>query len=459
MLELLPFLNIHVPEAEDHLVGGQLLIIEGADVHPFIDLAEAAPVVAAVVGDVLAHPLADAFQRKAQLKFLVGPRLHHLLYRGQQEVVSSRPGHLGLQIPGHLDGLIGPFAEVHPVDGVKGVAENPNGVARLFNPLVLLQIPDHHGGQHRKEQHRHPGQQIHHHVPVPHQDGPDGDGHNDRPAVAHGGVVHAPLHALHICDGGVVCKEGAVPYPLHQIIGVHLQGLLIRLPPGHRVQQRAVGVAQIVGAVAGQGLGGVVEALAVDVHVHGQHVAAACQRLGDGEHRLAGDGVLIHVAEHHLAPGRQRVLVPIRGPVVVGGVPVPRVGRHDLPVDHRVGVHHVLPQHHGQLGEIVLEPALDLAAVARVTVNLVHVLGGQDDDLAEAVQMHLLLHRVALGQGHAQILGVLQQLHPDQKHAEQEQHSHQDQHENAQRCVGRDGNLFLFQGKVLPVYPGAAPGR
>ena len=107
------FLNIHVPEAEDHLVGGQLLIIEGADVHPFIDLAEAAPVVAAVVGDVLAHPLADAFQRKAQLKFLVGPRLHHLLYRGQQEVVSSRPGHLGLQIPGHLDGLIGPFAEVH----------------------------------------------------------------------------------------------------------------------------------------------------------------------------------------------------------------------------------------------------------------------------------------------------------------------------------------------------------
>ncbi|SCI93616.1 Uncharacterised protein [uncultured Flavonifractor sp.] len=436
MLELLPFLNVHVPEAEDHFVGGQLLIIEGADVHPFIDLAEAAPVVAAVVGDVLAHPLADAFQREAQLKFLVGPRFHHLLYRGQQEVVPSRPGHLGLQIPGHLDGLVGPFAEVHPVDGVKGVAENPDGIARLFNPLVLLQIPDYHGGQHAEEQQAHAGQHIRRRVAVAQEDIPDGNGHNHSPAVAHDRVVGSTLHPLHVFKGRVVGGQGSVLNPCHQEVQVGLKGLLIRVPLGHGVEHGAGGVAQVVGAVFRQGLGRVMEPLVADIDVHGQHIPAAGQRLGDGKNRFARNGVGVHVAEHYLAAGLHRAAVPVRGLVLVARVPLPRVGRHNFAVNHRIWVHRALAQHGGQLGKIAAEPVLDLVCVPALAVNLIHVLGGQIHDLPEIVQVHLLLHGVALGQGHAQVLGVLQQLGPHKEDAERQQHSHQNQHEKAQCRIG-----------------------
>ena len=178
------------------------------------------------------------------------------------------------------------------------------------------------------------------------------------------------------------------------------------------------------------------EPLVADIDVHGQHISTALQSLGDGEHRGAGDGVGVHVAEHHLAVSLQRVAVPVGGLIVVIGISVPGIGWHNLPVNHHIGVHHTLSLQRRQLGKILAEPVLDFIAVSGLTVNLVYILGGQVDGLPEIVQVHLLLHGVALGQGHAQVLGVLQQLGPHKEDAERQQHSHQNQHEKAQRRIG-----------------------
>ena len=89
VLELQALFQIHLSKTEDDLVGSPAAVIEGADVHPLVDVAEAALVVAAVVGDLGGHPLPDALQGEGQREFLKRLRIHQGAHCAEEALVVS----------------------------------------------------------------------------------------------------------------------------------------------------------------------------------------------------------------------------------------------------------------------------------------------------------------------------------------------------------------------------------
>ena len=121
----------------------------------------------------------------------------------------------------------------------------------------------------------------------------------------------------------------------------------------------------------------VVQGGVLNIHVHRHHVPLCAQRLGDGKNPLAGDGVGVHFAAHDLPAGLHCLTVPRGLRVVVALIPLPGVGGYDLPVDHRVKIHHAFSGNRNQLGKMVAEPDLHVVKAASLRDNVVHVLTDQ----------------------------------------------------------------------------------
>ena len=157
---------------------------------------------------------------------------------------------------------------------------------------------------------------------------------------------------------------------------------------------------------------------------------------------LAGDGVLIDICKDDLPGIHQGVLVPLGGGKIIAGIPLPGGGANDLPVHHHIGVHLCRVQHGPDLFHIVLQPQLDLLRTAAALGIVLGVLPAQLHQAPEGGDLHLLLLRIALGQGQAHILRIVQQLRANHQHAQNQdqQKHHQLQH----------GQHVASQGSPLP---------
>ena len=102
---------------------------------------------------------------------------------------------------------------------------------------------------------------------------------------------------------------------------------------------------------------------------------------------------------------------------------------------------------------------MDLAAFRPRPAELLYILGAQLQKVAERGHVDLLFGGIALRQGHAQVLGILEQFCPHQGNAEQEHaHTRRDQ-QDAQGRIGRQSfatfhvllSFFMLRAGTSPI--------
>ena len=321
VLHLLAAFGVHIPEAEGDLILCNVLVVQGADIHPAVGIPEPALIVAAVVGDALVHPALDFGQGKALLKLLIGAELDKLADVLHQLAVAAPLGQGRALVLLELDGLIALFFKVHPEDGIEGILQHMDGVIRLFHPVILDGIPDGQRSQQDKHHCRNEGDDVDEHVLLTQQNQVEGDGHNDHPAVAHLMEIGAPLVPHIVGKGGVVFQQRAVLDAFQQIPGIFPVIALVPLPGGLGINQLAVPGAEVIGIFLRHGQRRIVEGGIFDVDIHRHHIPRRLQRLGNGHHQLAGDGVGIDLAAHHFAPGLDGLGIPFGGAKVAVVIP------------------------------------------------------------------------------------------------------------------------------------------
>ena len=313
------------------------------------------------------------------------------------------------------------------MDGAIGTADTP----------AVHQVTDHHNHHGR---HHQCGDTHQHHdweIALPHKDGLEWDGENDGPAIAHLIIVSPPLHPVGVPEGGIIGQQGAILDPLEQLVGEVLELLVGRIPLGGGIEEGPLRVAQVEGTVLRQALAfrPLVEVPREDVH--GQHVVGALKFSGCGDYRAASDDVDIGVGKDDLPISLQSLAVPVGALIVIAVIPFPGVGGHDGTVDDGIGVHDVLPYNGGDLGKIAVEPGLDLFGVRARAAQLLHILAPQLQEIPEGGHLELLLSGITFGQGHAQILCVLEQFGAHQDHPKDEHAHARDHQKDAQHRIDR----------------------
>ena len=359
MLHFPPFLRIHIPEAQDHLVPDQLRIVEGADIDPTIGVAEPALVISAVIRNSLRHPLADTLKGETLLKEPESSGTHHGANCLQKLGIRSAAGNIALQVIIGLKGLVGPVHKIDPVNRIERITQHMGRIIRPLHPAAPDRIPDGHECQGQEGYSGSCGYHINHGISLTYEDGVDGNGHHHRPAVFHGLTVDPAGHPFHILKGSVVSKQRTVGDPCQHKVGIGLQSLGRRLPLGHRVKERAARITQIVGAVLRQRLGCVVKCGILDIDVHGKYVTAVIESLGNGEDSLSGNGIIVHLSAHHVSSRLHSLAVPIGILILVRLIPLPGIGRHDLPVHYCVKIHHPRAQGLDEFGKMPAQPGLN----------------------------------------------------------------------------------------------------
>ena len=120
-------------------------------------------------------------------------------------------------------------------------------------------------------------------------------------------------------------------------------------------------------------------------------------------------------------------MVPLRLGIVVIGIPPPGDGGHNLTVNHRIGVQHLLSNDTGHLLEEVPHPGLQFTLGGARLHLVLQILRPQVNEDFHRADVAALLQRVAVRQLISQGLGVFQQNdlrgieHPYKQHGHHQQ--------------------------------------
>ena len=162
MLELPALFLIHIPEAQDHLIGREHRIVQRADIDPAVFRAKPALVIPAIIGNALCNPFPDALQRKAPREGLIGAGAHNGFHRLEHQRIRALGRQFMLDIRVHLDAFVHAFPKIDAVNPIKGIAQHMRRVVRATRGAALHHIADGQICQHREQQHRDARHQIHH---------------------------------------------------------------------------------------------------------------------------------------------------------------------------------------------------------------------------------------------------------------------------------------------------------
>ena len=210
--------------------------------------------------------------------------------------------------------------------------------------LIAQKRPEHHK-QHRCQKQQTDSQQEQENpIHISLENGIDGNGNHRRPAVVHLIVVNAPPVSVQIPDGGVELAESAAADSLQQLIRIGFRLLPGRLQIRHAVDHPAGAVKEKEGTSLRQPGVIFVGVKVVQKNVKSQHISGMLRLSRNGDQFPAGDGILIGVCKNRLVFRRHGLLIPFRMLVVIIPIPVPGVGGQNLPVHHRVGIHHMSSQ-------------------------------------------------------------------------------------------------------------------
>ena len=119
------------------------------------------------------------------------------------------------------------------------------------------------------------------------------------------------------------------------------------------------------------------QSLVLEINIHGQHIFLIGEALGNGKDPLPGDSVQIGITPHNLPLCRNSLTIPVGTLILIGGVPLPWIHRHDFSIDHRIDVHQSLANDIGELGKIACKPALNGGRVSAIADNIVYELTGK----------------------------------------------------------------------------------
>ena len=431
LLELTLLLAVHFPEAEDHLLRGQGGVKEDPHADPAVLLPKAPQELPAEVPRPLADQLADVLAGEALGEIPENLRLQDLPGGAQQVGVGACGGDPRPDVVRALDHLVGLPLIVHPVEGVVGVAQHLSRLVGPPNPPVQPQFPE---GQGRHHQERYPKhqQQRPDEAPEPPQDVAVGHRDDAVPAVVHPGVVDTPALAAEVPDNRVLLQLPGLD-ALHQPRQVALQLLPGQLHAGGLVDKGAGPVAEEKGVLLRKVRRVKAQMLRQDVEGHDHRAVPAA--LGGGDYRPVIDGVGVYLGKHYLTLGLYGQVVPRRGGVVVGGVPIPGVGREDLPVQHHIGVHHAVSQHRVHPGEVHVQKGQDLLTVLSVLQTLLQRRGAEGQEGPVHVQIPLLLGGAAAGEGRGGLPGISQQRGAQQQGPHHRQHGQGGEHAKGQAHV------------------------
>ena len=307
LAELALLLRVDLAEAQHDLVRRERLVVEHAHVDPAVALAELAQEVSAVVAHAARHQAPDVLGREALLELAEGVLLDDLA-RGAQQVGVGPPRRYAVaHVVGALDHLVGALVVVDQVDGVVGVAEHAHGLVGALHRAGAAPVAHAHHGKSGEKRHAHRNKHQVDGVEVA-QDERVGRGHHRVPAVGEPRIVHRAPLAARVHEVRVVALELARVYARDEVGEVGRDGGGVQVGPG--VEGHARRVAQEVRDALGQVRGRKAELEALGVDVKGQDRVHAGAGLGDRDHGLAGDRVLVDVGEDGLAAALRGRLVP-----------------------------------------------------------------------------------------------------------------------------------------------------
>ena len=411
LLQLAALFLLHLPEAEHPLPLGQDLVKEDLHVHPAVLLAEASEEVAAELPHPLDGELLEAGGGEAVQIFLAGVLLDDLAHHPCQVLVPAGRGQALLHVIRPLDDLIGVLEDIHPVEGITGIAQYRRSLIGPLHPCAEAQLTpgeETHAQQAEQKYQTENGRCL----PQFPQDGVIGHGDQRGPAVGHGAVVDAALAAILIDDVGVIVLQFPLVDPVQEAghIGLQLSSGTLQVGLGIDQIPRAVTQEKNGSFRQVQQIGFELELLGKNVQ--GQHTIGYPALLSHCDHRPLIHRIGIYIGENNLSVGFQRRLVPRGVESIVLFHPLPWIGGHDLAVHNGIGVHRPLPKHILQALKIHGDPALDILPACSLLDPPVDGLGAKGNEGLVDGEVIALLGGVALGQGRPGLLGVLQQLVP-----------------------------------------------
>ena len=410
LFQLPALLLIHFPEGQHRLALLQSFVKENAHVHPAVLRPKAAAEIASKLPDPLLHQFLDVGQRKTLHVLLIGGLLHNLSSHTDEILIPPMDRQALLSFLRSLDDLIGVPQYIHTIESVVGVAQDSH---RLVGPLHPDTEPDLPPGEktyteqtEKIYEHKHCFRllQIREDRVIRYR--------NDRePTVGHVAVIDASQFPCKVNNMGIISLQLPTPYPLLQPLDIGLKPLLLIGCGSLKVDQVALRVTKIKGGILRQVQHAGAELKVLQENIKGQYRIRVPALLRHCDDRRTVYCVGIDIGEDHIASGHHGPLVPDGVLHVVVLHTLPRVGRQDLTVQNRIGVHASLSQHILKALKIHRYPRLHLLLVRVLLKSPVDGLRAEGNERLIDSQVVPFFRRIGLCQRGPKLFRVFQQIY------------------------------------------------
>ena len=373
---LLLLFVLHIPEADDHLIGDFFRIGEHTHADPALIIPELLQKLAAKIPGAMLHQLPDIFQGEVLEKILRGPLIQSGSDHVQQLAIVA--GFARHPLPNIVRGFCHLKDACQHINTVKGVINIAHNLYCLVDPLgcaAQLAVPQPHANGNHQEEHQ-CNAIVYQNALNSLEQGLIGDGQNAEPSIIGMLVIETAGQLLHTDNCIVLAVQLAVADPVKQVFGIDLEILFRRLEGDTVIQQTALAVQHIVGAARWQVLHSMIGMEMIQGHIQRNRVVAPGGGDGNGNHHLAIIRVTgIGVGINHLAFRSHGLLIPKLSSVVVILAPQPASGDNPS-VQHSIDIQAAGADEGSALFKEIHQPGFKFRQAHPLVIHILQVIHG-----------------------------------------------------------------------------------